>query len=84
MKDVAELLDLIAARAAGLRAAGVLSVTLPGGAGFVLAPAELEDDGDSATDQPEVEPDIMRSPWTHGQPARGAEQQPITVKRRPL
>lgn len=74
-----ELLDLIAARAKGLREVGVRSVNL-GGVSFTLASADIEADLDlSDKDTADAPGDTLHDPWTFGVPAPDA---PTVIPRR--
>jgi hypothetical protein len=79
----AELLELIVERASALREAGILSVQLDG-AGFTLAPAALPaEHGVAEEEEVEGPADVLRDPWTHGRPAKGAPAS-MKVQRRPI
>jgi len=76
------LLDLMEERAGGLRAKGILSVTL-GPASFTLAPAELEAD-ETEPDPEEGPSDVLHDAWAHGIPSPGAPASLPARKRTPI
>jgi len=70
--EAADFIDLIIARAPQLREAGVRSVNLGDGVGFVLAaPVPEADDLDGNSDEEADVPDALHDPWTHGVPRPG-------------
>lgn len=70
--EAADVIDLIIARAAELRDAGVRSVSLGDGVSFVLAAAEPgPDDLDGNQDEDAGVPDALHDPWTRGVPGPG-------------
>lgn len=79
-KDVADLLDVIANRAKGLRDLGLRRVELGGGVAFTLAEPEPADAGAGATPPDDEAPrDALEDPETFG--IRGPEA-PRRVPRR--